>query len=101
MKHKNDIDEAIRLYREGEPVADITKKTGVTRTRLYNNLRKRGISANRQISLVKAEAERSNDFWIARYQSAREEVGKLKHLLDEAETVKKRLRAEIKKLRAE
>ena len=53
--------------------------TGITRTRLYNNLRRRGESPNRQVSTVKAAADKQTAFYKEEADRAREEVGALKY----------------------
>ena len=53
---------SLALYDEQLPVADIMEKTGLSRTRLYNNLRKRGTSPNRKISnKTIVDHEKAND----------------------------------------
>ena len=70
---------AIELYDKVVPVAEIMEITGITRTRLYNNLRRRGESPNRQVSTVKAAADKQTAFYKEEADRAREEVGALKY----------------------
>ena len=70
---------AIELYDKVVPVAEIMEITGITRTRLYNNLRRRGESPNRQVSTVKAAADKQTAFCKEEADRAREEVGALKY----------------------
>ena len=70
---------AIELYDKVVPVAEIMDITGITRTRLYNNLRRRGESPNRQVSTVKAAADKQTAFYKEEADRAREEVGALKY----------------------
>ena len=81
------IDHAIELYESGVDVNEVLASTGLTRTRLYNNLKKRGKSPNRQVSNVKAEADREwsakVDFYKEEFMAAREEIGALKYQLQQ------------------
>tara|TARA_Y100000996_G_scaffold322142_1_gene258190 strand:- start:117 stop:536 length:420 start_codon:yes stop_codon:yes gene_type:complete len=70
---------AIELYDKVVPVAEIMEITGITRTRLYNNLRRRGETPNRQVSTVKAAADKQTAFYKEEADRAREEVGALKY----------------------
>ena len=70
---------ASELYDKVVPVAEIMEITGITRTRLYNNLRRRGESPNRQVSTVKAAADKQTAFYKEEADRAREEVGALKY----------------------
>ena len=99
---------AIELYDKVVPVAEIMEITGITRTRLYNNLRRRGESPNRQVSTVKAAADKQTAFYKEEADRAREEVGALKYQISllEAELDKRRTqdakqRAKIKAANAD
>lgn len=87
MDSKELIDHAIELYESGVDVNEVLASTGLTRTRLYNNLKKRGKSPNRQVSNVKAEADREwsakVDFYKEEFMAAREEIGALKYQLQQ------------------
>ncbi len=79
MTDKELIAYGIELYESNMPVAEVLELTGLTRTRLYNNLAKQGLSPNRQVSNVKAEADREIDFYKEQANEAREEIGALKY----------------------
>ena len=79
MTDKELVDYGIELYESDMPVAEVLALTGLTRTRLYNNLSKQGKSPNRQLSNVKAEADREIDFYKEQANEAREEIGALKY----------------------
>ncbi len=87
---------AINLYDEMTPVSDIMELTGVTRTRLYNNLRKRGKNPNRQSSNVKAEAEQAIQSYKNEANELREQLGVLKYLLERKEVELADLRQQLK-----
>ena len=90
---------AIELYDQVVPVADIMAETGITRTRLYNNLRKRGETPNRQVSTVKAEADRQTAFYKEEADRAREEVGEFKYKVTLLEAEIEKLKEANKKLK--
>jgi len=79
MTDKELVAYGIELYESDMPVAEVLELTGLTRTRLYNNLSKQGKSPNRQVSNVKAEADREIDFYKEQANEAREEIGALKY----------------------
>ena len=90
---------AIELYDQVVPVADIMAETGITRTRLYNNLRKRGETPNRQVSTVKAAADKQTAFYKEEAQRTREEVGALKYQISLLEAELEKSKETIKKLK--
>ena len=90
---------AIQLYDQVVPVADIMEETGITRTRLYNNLRKRGETPNRQVSTVKAAADKQTAFYKEEADRAREEVGALKYQISLLEAELEKSKETIKKLK--
>ena len=79
MNDQELVASAIELNDKVDPVAAIMEITGITRTRLYNNLRRRGESPNRQVSTVKAAADKQTAFYKEEADRAREEVGALKY----------------------
>lgn len=97
MDSKELIDHAIELYESGVDVNEVLASTGLTRTRLYNNLKKRGKSPNRQVSNVKAEADREwsakVDFYKDEFMAAREEIGALKYQIQQLQQLIEELEA--------
>lgn len=81
LQPKQLIDYAISMYTCGQPVQLIMNQCGLTRTRLYNQMRKRGISPNRQAASMPVTLD--NEL-LSLYNEAREEIGALKFQLNEA-----------------
>ena len=80
LQPKQLIDYAIYMYTSGQPVQVIMNQCGLTRTRLYNQMRKRGISPNRQAPIMPVALD--NEL-LSLYNEAREEIGALKYQLNE------------------
>lgn len=71
----------VALYLSEMPVDQIMERTSMTRTRLYNALRRAGITPNRQVpQVMRSEAEMDRTFEAA-YKEAQQEIGALKYQL--------------------
>mgnify|MGYP001378971044 CR=1 FL=1 len=99
LSQKELVAYAIELYNNDVPVADVVEATGVTRTRLYNNLAKQGLAPNRQLSSVRVESEAAEKQHKETVDSLREEIGVLKYLLREKESEVEDLWATVSELK--
>lgn len=99
LSQRDLVSYAIELYNNEVPVADVVAATGVTRTRLYNNLAKQGLAPNRQLSSVRVESEAAEQQHKEAVDSLREEIGVLKYLLREKEAENEELLATISELK--
>lgn len=71
----------VALYLSEIPIEEIMERTSMTRTRLYNALRRAGITPNRQVpQVMRTESEIDRTFEAA-YKEAQQEIGALKYQL--------------------
>jgi hypothetical protein len=71
----------VALYMSEMPIDEIMERTSMTRTRLYNALRRAGITPNRQVpQVMRTNAELDRTFELA-YKDAQQEIGALKYQL--------------------
>jgi len=82
LSQKDLLDYAINLYQNTPlEVSEISSLCNVTRTRLYNNIAKRGLQPNRQNSLIKNALAAAKLDAELEVKTLTEEIGVLKYFL--------------------
>ena len=74
----------VALYLSEMPIDEIMERTSMTRTRLYNALRRAGITPNRQVPQVMRTEHELDRTFEAAYKEAQQEIGALKYQLSAA-----------------
>jgi len=73
---------AIALYLDEAPIQVVLSRTGLTRTRFYNALRRAGINPNRQGTPLAARSDELEKTAFSELAKANQEIGKLRYKIE-------------------
>lgn len=73
---------AIALYLDEAPIDVVLRRTGLSRTRFYNALRRAGINPNRQGTPLAARTDELEKTAFSELAKANQEIGKLRYKIE-------------------